>query len=339
MHTQFSICGFEEVYDICGIILFQLNPVESYEKMYSIPGYREKDMEELENYLCQFPAANPKFKLLFDIERQGSSFMSEYYKDLKKEKAIFSLEDFIQSILDDSDFTKKVVTFYIKTGLDFEVDLQKKILFDCEELELQYKFMLLQFICFFEEYMNELFQNMREIQKELKRAYSARTRLLKKVTESFDFEELKNAKSIISDWAENKSNIDVTFSLSNQYVVLMGSWPNSQGWMILGINYRTLIERQWNIEYSVVEMCNALSDDTRFRILREIWSKGEITPTTLVKVFGLPYSVVCYHLDILKKCKLVTSKLQRRTTVYQINADAIENLTKEIAMLGGKDVE
>ena len=318
MQRKIDIIGFDEVSDIFAIMRFRLNSEESYAKSYVLPENMEEDLKIMRGYLETFTPVDPKFKLLFDLDAHSISFMSEYHFSMNVE------------------FKNKVIAYYLEDSFSTETDLKKKILFECEELDIQYRYMLLQFVEFYDDYMDELFRYMRNLREELVVVYSKHVQLLEKVSVSFDLEELVKYKKTLMDRLEKKTRVRVTFSLFNQYLVCFGSNGETVGWLILGVGYQTLVEKLWKKEVSIAEMCSALSDDLRLRIVREAWSEGEITPTLICKKFGLPYSVVGYHLDILKRSRILCAQVRRRNTAYQINTEAVKELSKLIGRFAEK---
>lgn len=336
MQRKIDIIGFDEVSDIFAIMRFRLNSEESYAKSYVLPENMEEDLKIMRGYLETFTPVDPKFKLLFDLDAHSISFMSEYHFSMKLQKEGFNLEELIKVISEDVEFKNKVIAYYLEDSFSTETDLKKKILFECEELDIRYRYMLLQFVEFYDEYMDELFQYMRNLREELVVVYSKHVQLLEKVSVSFDLEELVKYKKTLMDRLEKKTRIRVTFSLINQYLVCFGSNGETVGWLILGVGYQTLVEKLWKKEVSIAEMCSALSDDLRLRIVREAWSEGEITPTLICKKFGLPYSVVGYHLDILKRSRILCAQVRRRNTAYQINTESVKELSKLIGRFAEK---
>ena len=71
-----------------------------------------------------------------------------------------------------------------------------------------------------------------------------------------------------------------------------------------------------------VEVCKALADDTRQKILVMLLD-GEKCVSDIVEAFDMSQPTISHHLGILKRFHLVTSRKEGKLVFYDINRDNV----------------
>jgi DNA-binding transcriptional ArsR family regulator len=73
----------------------------------------------------------------------------------------------------------------------------------------------------------------------------------------------------------------------------------------------------------------ALADQNRQKIL-DILKKGELSVTEILEKMDITMATLSHHLDILKRCNLVSGRRQGRQIFYSLNLSVMEEVEKEI---------
>lgn len=76
-------------------------------------------------------------------------------------------------------------------------------------------------------------------------------------------------------------------------------------------------------ETAAVRVAKALGDPTRFRMLREIAGREEISCQELTALFPLAQATVSHHLKILAHAGLASARKQGQFHYYRVHRDAL----------------
>lgn len=77
-------------------------------------------------------------------------------------------------------------------------------------------------------------------------------------------------------------------------------------------------------ETTAVRVAKALGDPTRFRMLRAISGRQEISCQELTALFRLAQATVSHHLKVLTQAGLVSARKQGQFHYYRVHRDALE---------------
>lgn len=80
---------------------------------------------------------------------------------------------------------------------------------------------------------------------------------------------------------------------------------------------------------SLTETFNALSDPNRQKILDTL-KKGELSVSGILKNLDISMATLSHHLDILKRCDLISGRRQGQQIFYSLNLSVMEEVEKEI---------
>lgn len=74
---------------------------------------------------------------------------------------------------------------------------------------------------------------------------------------------------------------------------------------------------------------SALADSNRQKILDSL-KGGELSVSEILEKMDITMATLSHHLDVLKRCDLVSSRRQGRQIFYSLNLSVIEEVEKEI---------
>jgi len=73
----------------------------------------------------------------------------------------------------------------------------------------------------------------------------------------------------------------------------------------------------------------ALSDKNRQKILDSL-KKGELSVSDILKKMDITMATLSHHLDVLKRCDLVSSRRLGQQILYSLNLSVMEEVEKEV---------
>lgn len=86
---------------------------------------------------------------------------------------------------------------------------------------------------------------------------------------------------------------------------------------------------------AAVRVAKALGDPTRFRMLRAIAGRDEISCLELTALFRLAQATVSHHLKVLTDAGLVSARKQGQFHYYRVHRDALAAHGATLAMAFG----
>ena len=84
-------------------------------------------------------------------------------------------------------------------------------------------------------------------------------------------------------------------------------------------------------ELAAVRVAKALSDPTRFRLLREIAARDEVSCQELTALIDLAQPTVSHHLKVLADAGLASPRKEGQFHYYRVHRDAIAAHLETIA--------
>ena len=88
-------------------------------------------------------------------------------------------------------------------------------------------------------------------------------------------------------------------------------------------------------ETAAVAVAKALGDPTRFRMLRAIAARDEMSCRELTALFRLAQATVSHHLKVLTQAGLVSARREGQFHYYRVHRDALEAQCETIAAAFG----
>ncbi len=83
-----------------------------------------------------------------------------------------------------------------------------------------------------------------------------------------------------------------------------------------------------------MRVARALGDPMRFRILKEIARRGEVSCRELVDVFPISQPTISHHLKVLSQAGLVSARRSGSFHLYRARPEALEEHRSQLADLG-----
>lgn len=83
-----------------------------------------------------------------------------------------------------------------------------------------------------------------------------------------------------------------------------------------------------------MRVARALGDPMRFRILKEIARRGEVSCRELVDVFPISQPTISHHLKVLSKAGLVSVRRSGSFHLYRPRPEVLEEHRAQLADLG-----
>ncbi len=111
----------------------------------------------------------------------------------------------------------------------------------------------------------------------------------------------------------------VSFVLFYENVFWYLNKTEEEVWFIIGDQYREAEEEEEELQINMEKFGNALADQHRINIIKILLSEGEKSSAELAGRLNLAVNTVGYHVDIMKKAKLLSFHNQGKTAYYRIN--------------------
>jgi ArsR family transcriptional regulator len=83
-------------------------------------------------------------------------------------------------------------------------------------------------------------------------------------------------------------------------------------------------------ERRVLKIAKALSDPTRLRMLREMFTAGEISCGELARRFPISQPTVSHHLKVLEEAGLVSARHEGQFHYFKAVAGALSRFSKDL---------
>lgn len=323
---------YDQVYDIIQIMVFTLNSYDELTGRHMMLGSRETDLQWL-NYLMASIGfdIDDRLKIFCDVTMYDVSFIMKYYEKNRKEQDFLDLKKFLALMKSDVEFKNQIIYYYLKKRYNDEKSVLYDLTFNCnKEFSSTLREQLIGFVLFTDEIFKQLIYIMERLGKYLEKLYIQNKLLLEKLKRNFSVKQIANIKMENVQWLLKQPYIEISFSVIDRYVILCEK-QNKIGRMILGIEYNKKVEAMWNSDISVIDIFNSLGDEIRYKILNLLKKKHlRMSVREIAECLELPIPTVIYHVDKLKKVKMLTSKMRGKTVIYQINMMCIENIIKEL---------
>lgn len=325
------------IYDLYQIIMCKTARRESWIDVFVRGGHEAEDLRDLEQILERFGEVDPSLLLFGYRDRKKGSMMGSIFGEFANQSmSKWEVDDFV-IYLSDIERTKNFVSKYY---FDCEVtDDICKIVAAEKELPAEVKSLLYEFYLFPEQFMKVVIAEINKTALTLQKYYSEKLEKLLSCQEAFDYADLEKDNSPfarIKKWEQGLRDCYVTFSLVSKYACIRGR-DEEHGWLLLGHEMQKRFDETIEEDLDIAAYANAFGDKLRVKIVDEIVKHGELTLADLAKKLGVVNTIAIYHLDILKKEKLILHRHSGRKVLYCLNKSQIEKgLEAMIKLCGGE---
>lgn len=310
------------LYDVCQVIICKTAKREGWIGSYVMEEKAVSDLEHIENVLSQFSTVDLSLTVLTMMHPKKGRLLSKIYIDfLKTVSDDWIIDDFENYILSPGFLRKKICDWYLEneeiSNKDCLIKLHKNT-----DIEDSIKLYLYEFFVDPEDYLSTIQKTLQMVIIEMEEYYrgiqdqivNARNKLT-----YYDNEQERRLFSISQVWEDEIEKRIISFSMINRYTSMRDECSEKgKGWILLGIEFDVEVEKL-GMPIDLIGFGNALGDLNRLNILKEIHKKGEMTLTDLSRRFDLVNAVVLYHLDILRKERLLMQRHEGRKVYYWLN--------------------
>ena len=326
------------IYDLTQIVMCKTARRESWVNIFVRNGHEAEDLHDLEQVLRRFDDVDPSLLLFGYRDRKKGSLIGNIFGEFANEKMPkCDMDDFI-TFLSDIDRVKGFVSkFYF--GSKDSTDIYRKIAAE-KDIVAEVKSLLYEFYLFPEQFMKVVITEMNKIAMTLQKYHTENLEKLLSCQEAFDYRNLEKENSPFAKnkkWEQGIKNCYVSFALFGKFVCLRGK-NDENGWLILGCEIQKTFDETIEPDMDIAGFGNAFGDKLRVKIVDEIVKHGELTLADLAKRLGVVNTIAIYHLDILKKEKLILHRHQGRKVLYCLNKAQInKGLDAMIKLCGGEE--
>ena len=125
----------------------------------------------------------------------------------------------------------------------------------------------------------------------------------------------------------------ISFSLVNKYGIGRQFWADKVLY-IRGIDYKNLSNETYESPISLTEFANVIGDRTRKSIIDWIIGNKEMSVRNIIRNINAAPLTVIYHLNILKKAKVLRNRSQGKKVIYWLNVRRYQLLIYVFLFMG-----
>ena len=325
------------IYDLTQIVMCKTARRESWINVFVRGGHEAEDLRDLEQILGRFNDVDPSLLLFGYRDRKKGSLIGNIFGEFANEKMPkCEMDDFV-TYLSDIERVKVSISKYYFDSKEMD-DIYRKIASE-KELAAEVKSLLYEFYLFPEQFMKVVIAEMNKIALTLQKYHTENLETLLSCQEAFDYTALEKENSPFAKnkkWEQGVKNCYVSFALFGKFACLRGKCDGN-GWLVLGCEIQNTFDEAIEPEIDIAGFGNAFGDKLRVKIVDEIVKHGELTLAELAKKLGVVNTIAIYHLDILKKEKLILHRHHGRKVLYCLNKAQInKGLDAMIKLCGGE---
>lgn len=317
-------------YDLYNILVMKLNHRAKWLDRVANDGHEKQDVEYIDACLEQFEDPNPELSIFFWIKtRKTKNYFLDIYIDiLSKKQENMDLSDFFAYLDDTEKVKEEICAFYLGDKVDPKSLREvSDTLYQKKDIREEMRFNLLHFFAdptYFTEMLKVYFTSCVERLEEL---YAEAENKLEQCQKSFQYSELKKGlESIIGKTLNDQFDlIKTSNTVVSKNIVL-----NNDEWYILGYDYSSTLNKEFDVQVDIEKFGNAMGDQNRIQMIECILREGELSSGDLAKRLGIALNTATYHLDIMENAHLLCCRTHGKSTYYWLNIRACE---KAIAAL------
>lgn len=325
------------IYDLTQIVMCKTARRESWINIFVRGGHEAEDLRDLEQILGRFNDVDPSLLLFGYRDRKKGSLIGniliQYADEYLGNWDVSNFCDYLSDINRTKEFVSK---YYfecnVKEGILQTVAAEKGLVSDVKSL-------LYEFYLFPEQFMKVVIAEINKIALNLQKYYSEKLEKLLSCQEAFNYMDLEKENSPFSKnkkWEQGVKNCYISYALFSKFACLRGKCDGN-GWLILGCEIQKTFDETIEPEVDIAGFGNAFGDKLRVKIVDEIVKHGELTLADLAKKLGVVNTIAIYHLDILKKERLILHRHDGRKVLYCLNKAQInKGLDAMIKLCGGE---
>jgi len=314
------------IYDICVVAVFLSNDRKKWE-----------DLAYIDDVLSYFKKISFSTKLLgVKLEERRGSLLSELYREyIESSRGGKICAKEFGAYLTDSDKLKKMIIdrFFTEEEIGSDKEILEKI--SLSDYSMEIKSELYDAILFPQRYairVKCIYENLCEAMGRVYEKYYDDAKK-DRVMEFLNHPEGTHFEHEYYDWIYQQGKCYVGFCIVWRYGVLLGQDYDNEHILIFGIDYEEEAGQRIGSLLSLETFANAICDKIRISIIQAIRIAGELSLIQIAECLRLSNTVVMYHLNVLKKAKVLLYRTNGRSVMYRINKDILINASEEIRKL------
>lgn len=324
------------LYDLNYIFYSRFNPLLCIEELED-PFKRDDYAKHLQETAKCFGDISEELYVFFHAIENGRCFITSYYLDPYKEEFVsgFNFKKFKELISNTSLLMQNIIRFYMhhlpKKELEECVTSNTKLFahIKASRYSAEEKSKLYEFFHTPSQYLQVLQYELIEKEFLLSAYYKENYDKILEAHNTNSFETIcENVKEFDNlDFLDDPNQILYTsYCLLNKYF-LKSSFADNGAMYLLGYDYTSIIREVIKAKkHPLNELCAALSDENRLRMLDLICERGEVTCKDLEKNFDFSGSTAYHHISLLTRAGALKIRNERKTIYYSINKKYFETV-------------
>lgn len=298
---------------------------------YTAPETRATDEEYVQQLLKEFGSAPTELGVFFRSEQKACCFMTTMYFEPYNQCFVggYRLETVLDALKDHAAVIDNVLQYYFPALSAAERVLCAQSLSEVDKVirasahSDMLKSLLYSFFINPAAMIQTLVCELVSKHMVLSQIYERLLIQLNKLQAEFDFEKSMNVYAKVGPHdtdVKYTKEICVSFCVCNKDLVTI-VYGETKAVLLFGINYEATLQYLLyrNTLPELDTFGAAISERNRVEILRLMDRRGELTVKDIEQEFGLTGTNVYYHLSMMIKAGLLTTRNRGRTVLYGIN--------------------
>lgn len=330
------------LYDWISMASLKLNERSKWINSVTTIGNEPEDYNHIAYWMERYEAPDDSLKIFFYLpDRSTPSCFMEFFTQMMREcRGAIETEEVWKRLSDVQWMKELVAKYYFKDacGTDNLKEIAQKI--RESDLPEEIRAYVLEFFIDPEVFLVCLLQMAREYHQKTKEIYDHVLESILNFQESIGEEELmqcfyffekeKNKKKQKKAPAMESAVFSASVIMKNTLLMDAGVFS----WFVLGLDYTKAMKSRQSVSYVIENLCNAAGDHNRAVILDFIKEEGEKNCNDVAKKLNIALNTASYHLDVMKRAKLLSSRSQGKTNYYWINSEACQYIIENFERWG-----
>jgi len=313
------------IYDVYQALTMKLNDRSKWISRLAEDENKQKSMIEMEYKLSQLEDPSPELAVFFYQKEAGATnFFHEVIAEVMNRSDENMTKDAVMEyLLYREQMKEKLCQYYLGDSVDYhDIRALAQAIDASKDIEESIKFLLLSFYIHDVSYLENLRRIFQSYYNEILKIYEARANELILKQESFSPEQACARQEPTIRKRGRKKEIQkciVSFVLFYENVFWYLNKTEEEVWFIIGDQYIEPEEEEEKLQVNMEKFGNALADQHRINIIKILLNEGEKSSAELAGRLNIAVNTVGYHVDIMKKAKLLSYHNQGKTAYYRIN--------------------
>lgn len=320
------------IYDWISMFTLKLNEREKWMQHVAGAGNEAEDLAHITYWMQRFPNPDAILKIFFYLpDRMTQSCLMQIFGSVMQQtKGNLDMIQLWEIIQDISKMKEAVAQYYLKYSVqDLKLEEIGEII-RRSKLTGEIQFLLLEFFLNPAIFITHLQKWGKQYYEEIENIYRESASSILAWQEHVDEEELKacvfyvysEKKRIQQKMLAGIEQLVYSVAVIMKNTLLIDIGTGESGWVLLGRQYEQTLKRHKETKLTMDQLGNAAGDRNRTAIIEYIVAEGEKTSTDIAKKLGMALNTAAYHLEVMRKAKLLNSHNKGKSTYFWINSDA-----------------